>query len=79
MAGIEIENSVNADVYDNTATHNTAGIATFSLPGLEVKGEKGVRVFNNMLIENNTDNFAAKGNSNAPGTRCTVRRSLAMP
>ena len=34
VAGIEIENSVNADVYENIATDNTGGILVFSLPDL---------------------------------------------
>ena len=37
VAGIEIENSTNADVHDNTATNNTGGILVFNLPGLEVE------------------------------------------
>ena len=34
VAGIEIENSYYADVYDNLASHNTAGILVFDLPDL---------------------------------------------
>lgn len=34
VAGIEIENSVEADVYGNRATDNTAGILIFDLPDL---------------------------------------------
>jgi parallel beta-helix repeat protein len=61
VAGIEIENSTAADVYDNLATHNTGGILVFNLPGLPVFGDR-TRVFNNDLIENNTANFAPAGN-----------------
>ncbi|NBX58273.1 MAG: DUF1565 domain-containing protein, partial [Gammaproteobacteria bacterium] len=32
VAGIEIENSRRADVYDNTATENTGGILVFNMP-----------------------------------------------
>ncbi|HCI87056.1 MAG TPA: hypothetical protein DHV53_00265, partial [Gammaproteobacteria bacterium] len=47
VAGIEIENSTFADVYDNVATNNTGGILVFDLPNLEVQGGKGTRVFDN--------------------------------
>ena len=60
VAGIEIENSVNADVYDNTATHNTGGILVFNMPNLSQAGHS-TRVFKNQVVDNNTDNFAAKG------------------
>src|ERR1700736_6449242 len=36
VAGIEIENSADADVYRNTATNNTGGLLIFSLPDLPV-------------------------------------------
>jgi len=71
VAGIEIENSVNADVYENTATDNTGGILVFSLPDLPKKDGRVCRVFNNTVVENNHDNFAPKGNIVAtvpPGT-----------
>lgn len=60
VAGIEIENTQGADVYDNIATHNTGGILVFNMPNLPQPGF-GTRVFNNKVYENNTDNFAAKG------------------
>ena len=61
VAGIEIENSTFADVYDNVATNNTGGILVFDLPNLEVQGGKGTRVFDNLIYENNTENFAPEG------------------
>jgi parallel beta-helix repeat protein len=61
VAGIEIENSQFADVYDNTATKNTGGILVFNLPDLPVKGGGHTRVFNNQVYDNNTPNFGAKG------------------
>ena len=71
VAGIEIENTVGADVYNNTATNNTGGILVFDLPGLQVKEGRNVRVFRNQVFGNNHDNFAAPGNAVAdvpPGT-----------
>jgi parallel beta-helix repeat protein len=62
VAGIEIENSINADVHDNVATRNTAGLLVFDLPGLPQTGGHSVRVFKNQLIGNNTPNFAPAGN-----------------
>tara|TARA_B100000131_G_scaffold57247_1_gene52522 strand:+ start:939 stop:2165 length:1227 start_codon:yes stop_codon:yes gene_type:complete len=62
VAGIEIENSYYADVYDNTAEDNTGGILVFDLPGLPQQGGHDVRVFNNSIFHNNTDNFAPEGN-----------------
>ncbi len=62
VAGIEIENSYYADVYDNVASHNTGGILVFDLPDLPQQGGHHVRVFRNQAIDNNTDNFAPEGN-----------------
>jgi parallel beta-helix repeat protein len=62
VAGIEIENSYYADVYNNVATNNTGGILVFDLPSLPQQGGHHVRVFNNKSVGNNTDNFAPEGN-----------------
>jgi parallel beta-helix repeat protein len=62
VAGIEIENSYDADVYDNVATHNTGGILIFDLPNLPQMGGRNVRVFENIVVNNMTPNFAPKGN-----------------
>ncbi len=62
VAGIEIENSRHADVYGNTATHNTGGILVFDLPNLPKMGGGDVRVFQNRVIDNDQPNFAPKGN-----------------
>ena len=60
VAGIEVENTLNADVYDNVATGNTGGILVFNMPGLSQQGGN-IRVFNNKVIANNHANFGAKG------------------
>ncbi len=62
VAGIEIENSYDADVFCNTATRNAGGILVFDLPGLPQMGGHSIRVFNNEVVANDTPNFAAKGN-----------------
>ncbi len=61
VAGIEIENSKYADVYDNIATKNTGGVLVFDLPKLPVQGGQSVRVYNNQIFGNNTENFAPEG------------------
>ncbi|MBN8608145.1 MAG: right-handed parallel beta-helix repeat-containing protein [Caulobacterales bacterium] len=62
VAGIEIENSFNADVFGNTATRNTGGVLVFDLPGLPQTGGHSVRVFENRIFNNDTPNFAPAGN-----------------
>ena len=62
VAGIEIENSYFADVYNNIGTNNSGGILVFDLPGLPQQGGHHVRVFKNRSVGNNTDNFAPEGN-----------------
>ena len=60
VAGIEIENTVNADVYGNVATNNTGGILVFNMPALQQAGY-GSRVYDNDVYENNTRNFGHPG------------------
>jgi parallel beta-helix repeat protein len=60
VAGIEIENTVGADVYGNVATHNTGGILVFNMPDLPQEGHS-TRVFDNQVIANNTESFAPEG------------------
>ncbi len=61
VAGIEIENSTHADVYNNVAIGNTGGILVFDLPDLPVKDGHSTRIFNNKIIANNIENFAPPG------------------
>jgi parallel beta-helix repeat protein len=60
VAGIEIENTINADVYDNVATNNTGGILVFNMPNLSQPGHS-TRVYKNKVEKNNLGNFAARG------------------
>jgi len=62
VAGIEIENSLMADVYENNAHDNTGGILVFDLPDLVQKRGGNVRVYKNQIRNNNFENFAPKGN-----------------
>jgi parallel beta-helix repeat protein len=60
VAGIEIENTVGADVYNNVTTNNTGGILIFNMPDLPQEGHS-TRVFSNQVTGNNTGNFAPPG------------------
>ncbi|MFC3711034.1 parallel beta-helix domain-containing protein [Sphingoaurantiacus capsulatus] len=62
VAGIEIENSMNADVHDNVTTRNTGAILVFDLPNLPQMGGHSTRIFRNKVVANDTPNFAPKGN-----------------
>ncbi len=62
VAGIEIENSLRADVFDNEAYENTGGLLVFDLPDLIQKKGGQVKVHNNKVHDNNYINFAPKGN-----------------
>ncbi|MEQ1498359.1 MAG: parallel beta-helix domain-containing protein [Novosphingobium sp.] len=62
VAGIEIENSRDALVTGNMVTRNTGGILVFDLPGLPVMGGGNTRIENNLVVGNDTPNFAPKGN-----------------
>lgn len=62
VAGIEIENSFDAEVTENLVTENTGGILVFDLPNLPQMGGHNVLVARNAIINNNTDNFAPEGN-----------------
>ena len=61
VAGIEIENSTGADVYDNISTNNTGGVLIFDLPDLQTKNGSRCRVYNNKIVNNNVPNFGVKG------------------
>jgi parallel beta-helix repeat protein len=62
VAGIEIENSRDALVIGNQVTRNTGGILVFDLPNLPVMGGGNVVIRQNLVVDNDTPNFAPKGN-----------------
>lgn len=61
VAGIELENSTDAEVRGCHAHDNTGGILVFNLPNIPVQGGKRAKVHNNMIENNNLANFAAAG------------------
>ena len=60
VAGIEIENTIDADVYGNVVANNTGGILVFNMPDLPTPGHS-TRVYRNRVESNNTGNFGAEG------------------
>lgn len=80
VAGIEVENTINAEVYDNEASNNTGGILVFDHPGLKYDGSD-IRVYRNHVHDNNYRNFAPAANSATgvgnvpPGTGIMVLRT----
>lgn len=61
VIGIEIENSINADVFDNQASGNATGIFVDLLPQLDSKVSLDTRVHDNVINNNNADNFSLPG------------------
>jgi len=61
VAGLEIENSIDAHVHNNYATDNTGGILVFKLPGLPLQESRDHVVSHNVSDANNTENFASGG------------------
>ena len=61
VAGIEIENSTGATVRRNHAYDNTAGLLIFNLPGLPVQDGKHTLAYDNIIENNNGDNFGIPG------------------
>ncbi len=57
VAGIEIENSNDAEVYGNQAYDNAAGILVFTLPNLAKTDGVRCDVHDNEIYENNHENF----------------------
>lgn len=75
VTGIEIENSTNAEVYDNYAHDNTGGILVFLLPNNPSKVGYNTRVYNNRIENNNLPNFGAENSTVGkvpPGTGIMV-------
>jgi parallel beta-helix repeat protein len=60
VAGCEIENTTNAEVFDNEFYGNTSGFLIFDLPDLSQRGGH-VKAYNNYIHDNNERNFAKSG------------------
>lgn len=65
VLGIEVENSVGAEIYNNNAHDNTTGILVVLLPQLTSQVSLNTKVFDNVLDNNNLENFAKEGTAAA--------------
>ena len=61
VLGIEAENTVNTEIYNNHAFNNTLGILVVLLPNLTSKVSKETKVFDNLVEGNNHENFGVVG------------------
>lgn len=61
VAGIEIENCINSDIYQNKAENNSGGILVFDLPKLFQANGRNARVWDNDCLNNNFKNFGKPG------------------
>jgi parallel beta-helix repeat protein len=71
VAGLEIENSGNANVHNNHLTENTGGLLVFKLPGLPTQLSDCHDIHHNLSEENETPNFGS-------GTAALVPRGTGM-
>lgn len=72
VAGIEIENCDNAEVFGNVARDNAGGILVFNLPGLPKADGVKTKIYDNDIIENNHENFATATGEGANGNTVTM-------
>ncbi|MCP4424479.1 MAG: hypothetical protein GY803_08315, partial [Chloroflexi bacterium] len=61
VLGIELENTVGGEVYDNHVYDNTLGILIVLLPQLTSKQSSDTLIYNNLIEANNHENFASAG------------------
>ena len=75
VAGIEIENSINGEVYNNIAKENTGGLLIFDMPDLPQANGSNIKIYDNQIENNNYQNFSAPGivvNILPPGTGMVI-------
>jgi parallel beta-helix repeat protein len=60
VMGLEIENTVNADVHDNIMVNNTGGFLAYDLNKNTIVS-RNIRVYNNRIENNNNPNFGSAG------------------
>ncbi len=61
VAGLEIENTIVGEVYNNVAKNNTGGMLIFDMPDLPQANGDRIKFYNNVMDGNNGENFAPKG------------------
>lgn len=63
VAGIEIENCIDADVHNNTMQNNSAGVLVYDLGNItSIRNGMNCRVFDNTITNNNHPNYAPNPN-----------------
>ncbi len=72
VAGIEIENCSNAEVFDNKVYDNAGGILVFNLPNLPRADGENTKIYNNEVVENNHINFATPISASPNGNTVTL-------
>lgn len=75
VAGIEVENTRNADVYNNRSVNNSGGLLVFDMPDLPQANGYKIKLHDNLVENNNHPNFAAAGTVVAtlpPGSGLTI-------
>lgn len=72
VAGIEIENCDNAEVYGNVARDNSGGILVFNLPGLPKADGRSTKIYDNNILHNNHINFAVPISDEPNGNTVTM-------
>ncbi|TVR01036.1 MAG: hypothetical protein EA398_10630 [Deltaproteobacteria bacterium] len=58
VSGIQVENTLGAEVYENLSINNTLGFLVHDLPNLATTNGLDTRVYRNAVIANNFQNFA---------------------
>jgi parallel beta-helix repeat protein len=61
VIGIELENTLGGEVYNNHLYGNSNGILIVLLPQLTSKISSGAKIYNNVVEDNNIANFAPEG------------------
>jgi hypothetical protein len=65
VIGIEVENTVNAEIYGNHAHDNSLGVFVDLLPQLPSKVSLNTKVHDNLIENNNGENFAPPDSNQA--------------
>ena len=60
VAGIEIENTTDAEVVNNYSHDNTGGVLVFALPNLNMEGSARAKVHGNRILNNNGKNYGSQ-------------------
>lgn len=61
VAGLEIENTIVGEVYNNVAKNNTGGMLIFDMPDLPQANGDRIKFYHNTMDSNNGENFAPEG------------------